>query len=124
MDELAKDVPFHRGAIDFDWSKLDAVLAYGAALKDCAGIMGVSDRTIERRIREKYDMKFVEYRDIKMSKTRLSLQQKAVNSALQKDNTTMLIFCLKNMCGWTDRERVEDKQEKPVEIVFRRESNG
>ena len=51
-------------------------------------------------------MTFEEYKDSKMDRTRLKLQQKAIIMA-NNGNATMMIFCLKNLCKWSDK--IEDK---------------
>ena len=91
--------------IELDWSKLDAILSYNAELNDAAEIMGCSPDTIERRIREHYDCTFAEYRNKKLGKVRIKLAQKAIAMAMN-GNTTMMIFCLKNLCKWKDRHDV------------------
>lgn len=96
-----------RPRIDFteeQWGLLDAILQYKATLEDCAGHLGCSEDTVENRVKERYGITFSEYRDKKMSSVRLSLQQKAIQQALSGGNNTMLIFCLKNMCGWSDKQ--------------------
>jgi len=44
-----------------------------------------------------------------MSHTRYALIQKAISEALN-GNTTMLIFSLKNLCGWADKQELDVAQ--------------
>lgn len=90
-----------RPELPFDWSKLDAILQYKASLEDAAEIMGVEKSTLAKKIEKKHGCNFSEYRDKKMAGVRLSLVQKAIQMAKGGDRT-MLIFCLKNLCKWTD----------------------
>lgn len=41
------------------------------------------------------------------SETKQRLKQKAIQRALIDNSDTMLIFCLKNYCGWTNNDKVE-----------------
>jgi hypothetical protein len=96
-----------RKIIELDWEKLDMLLKYQASLLDAAELCGCSEDTIERRIREKHNCTFAEYRNKKMAVTRIGLKQKAIKEATAKRvNTSLLIFCLKNLCGWTDKKEV------------------
>ena len=56
-------------------------------------------------------MTFTDYQHKKMSGTRLKLVQKAIQMA-DKGNATMLIFCLKNLCKWSDKSEAEITNEK------------
>ncbi len=99
--------------IDFDektWERLKTLLELKATKKICADILGVSQDTLRRRIEEKYKKSFSEYRDEKLSTTKIKLQQKAIMMALGGDRV-MLIFCLKNICGWTDKQEVKHEGE-------------
>lgn len=102
----------------FDWKLLDKILQYKPSLVDTADIMEVSGDTVARRIREKYDMTFAEYRNKKMAKVRMSLVQKAIELAMNGDRTLM-IFSLKNYCGWSDNpaEQLEDKS-KVIQLSY------
>lgn len=62
----------------------------------------ISQDTMYREIKRKHGLSFAEFRDKKTDLTRLKLVQKAVKMALD-GNATMLIFSLKNMCGWMDK---------------------
>lgn len=108
-----------RPKMDFDWSKLDAILQYKASLTDCAEIMGTSQSTIEKRIKKERGVNFSEYRDKKMSRTRLTLTQKAIDMA-KSGNVTMMIFCLKNLCGWSDRYEDAPVAAQEVRLVIDR----
>lgn len=74
--------------------------------EDCAAFLGCSLDTIERYLRKKYNKTFAEFRNENMVHTRFSLIRKAIQKAENGDNV-MLIFCLKNLCGWSDKQEVE-----------------
>ncbi len=87
---------------EIDFKVLDALLQFKVSLRFCADYMGVSIDAIRRRIKEKYDMTFSEYHQLKMEGTATKLQQKAIEMALN-GNTTMMIFSLKNLAQWSDK---------------------
>ena len=105
-----------RPKLEFDWSKLDAVLQYGASLKDCANIMDCCADTVEKRIKKERGMRFSEYRDKRMTGVKFTLIQKAIEAA-KNGNTTMLIFCLKNLCGWADKQ--EQDNDTQISITYK-----
>lgn len=101
----------------FDWKRLDSILQYHASLVDCEELMEVSDDTVRRRIRDKFDMTFEEYRNKKLAPTRMKLRQKALDMAFNKDNVPMLIFCLKNICHWADNVQATHEI-KPIQLKY------
>lgn len=100
---------------ELDWSKLDAVLQYGASLKDCAAIMDCSEDTVEKRIKEKHGILFTEYRSKRMTGVKYTLIQKAIDMA-KNGNVTMMIFALKNLCGWSDKQEVDQTTISTIKI--------
>ena len=90
----------------FSWDKLDGLLAYKSSLVVCAEILECHENTIKQHIKKRTGETFREYADKKLSRTRVKLVQKAIEQATS-GNTTMLIFCLKNLCGWADKAEVE-----------------
>lgn len=88
-----------------DYGRLDALLQFKVTVDFCADYLGVSRDTIFRRVKEDHGMTFGEYHKLKMQGTATKLQQKAIELAL-KGNPTMMIFALKNMAGWTDKQEV------------------
>lgn len=85
----------------FSWDKLDGLLAYKSSLLVCSDILEVSDTTIKNHIKKRYNMTFTEYAEKKLSRTKVKLVQKAIEMA-NSGHATMMIFCLKNICKWSD----------------------
>ena len=106
-----------RKKIKIDWGKLDAILQFHPTLNMCAGVLEISHDTLQKRIEEEKKCTFGEYREAKTSSIKIKLQQKAITKALSGDNT-MLIFCLKNLCGWADKQEVTTHQ--TVSIDFKK----
>lgn len=93
---------------EFNWEVLDAILQYGASKLDCAELTGVSEDTIDRRIKEEHGKNFSEYREAKKSKMRMKLRQKQFEMAL-KGNVPLLIWLGKNELGQSDKNEMEAK---------------
>lgn len=85
-----------------DDGNLKALMRMKPTLKDTAAFFEVSEDTIERYIKANWGMRFAEFRDQNMVHTRFSLIRTAIQKAEKGDNV-MLIFCLKNLCGWRDK---------------------
>jgi hypothetical protein len=100
---------------NLDYSALDALLQFKVSCNFCADYLGVSRDTIVRRIKEDHGLTFSEYHQLKKERTATKLQQKAIELAL-KGNSTMMIFCLKNLAGWSDKQEIE--QTSKVEITI------
>lgn len=100
-----------RPAKEIDLPKLKALMRLKPSLEDTAAFFECSERTIERVIRAEFKLSFVDFRQQNMVHTRLNIVRKAISKAEAGDNT-MLIFCLKNLCGWRDRQ--PDEVEKVV----------
>jgi len=86
---------------DLDWEKVKHLMQYRPTLEDASAFFDISKTTLEDKIKAEFDVTFREFRAKHMAKTRILLVQKAIQKALQGDNC-MLIFALKNFCGWTD----------------------
>lgn len=84
-------------------NKIKALMRLKPTLEDTAAFFECHPRTIERYIRDTFDLTFAEFRDQNMVHTRFGLVRKAISKAESGDNV-MLIFCLKNLCGWRDKQ--------------------
>ena len=102
-----------RKRIELDYKLFDGLLKCGATRVQCSNILEVSEDTIENRLREDHDTIFTDYRLKKLDHTVIKLTQKAIGLALN-GNITMLIFCLKNLCGWADKNDSKEISEKTV----------
>lgn len=103
-----------------DYGVVDTALYYGATIKQLKFLLAkkgvdISERTIQRAIERDKDKTFTEYRDEHKGGLQLKLTQKAVEMALN-GNVSMLIFCLKNLCGWSDKQETEVKNDIKINI--------
>lgn len=90
-----------------DENQLRTLMRLKPTLKDTAAFFECSEDTIERKCKELADVSFAEFRDQNMVHTRFSLVRKAITKAESGDNV-MLIFCLKNLCDWRDKQPGEE----------------
>lgn len=109
-----------RPKIEIPQEKLEALCRLNPTLKDCAAFFQCSEDTIELRAKEFGYASFTDLRAKNMVHTRLNLIRTAVKQA-ENGNTTMLIFSLKNLCGWADKQEVEQRVQS---IQIDREDDG
>jgi len=102
----------------FDYEHLERILSkYPLVEIEVAELMGVSTWTLEQRIKEKYNMTFLDLKKRKATNIKTRLINKAYDLALNQNNGQMLKFCLTNLAGWS--ERVENKiTESEIKIVI------
>lgn len=104
-----------RPRLEIDQNQLESLCRLNPTLKDCAAFFKCSEDTIENRSKEFGYDSFSDLRNKNMVHTRLSLVRGAVKKAENGDNT-MLIFCLKNLCGWADKQEVNQNQTISIDI--------
>lgn len=115
-DNIQKD--YDPNKAPFSWEKLDGLLAYKSSLVVCADILECHENSIKNHIKKRYGLTFTEYAEKKLSRTKVKLVQKAIEQATS-GNTTMLIFCLKNLCKWQDRqENIVDVAESAKKLII------
>ena len=109
----------------FSWDKLDGLLAHKSSLLMCSDILDCPESTIQNHIKKRYGLSFTEYANKKLSRTKVRLVQKALEQA-SSGNTTMLIFCLKNLCKWSDRnENTIELTNNAINLAYKlKETDG
>lgn len=105
MAELKKKRTYRGGGppkkiINMD--QLKQLMRLNPTLADTAAFFECSERHIDRVIKTKHKLTFVEFRKQNMVHTRLMLVRTMIKKAEQGDNT-MLIWCSKNLIGWSDK---------------------
>ena len=110
-----------RKKIELDYKIVDTALYYGATMKQVQFLLErngttLDIKTIERRIKADKGMLFTEYIDKHKEGLKLKLVQKAVEMAFS-GNSTIMIFCLKNLCAWHDGNK-EINDGKPIAITI------
>ena len=107
--------------IPFDWEKFDSILQFKPPKQVCSDIMGVSEDVIERRIKEKFECTFSEYRARRMGPMKIRLAQKVIQMALN-GNVPCLIFASKVYLGWSDKP-IEEQNKEIANVVLNIPSN-
>ena len=83
-------------------------------LEDCAAILEMDTSTVDKFIKRTYKVSFSEFRNQNMAHTRFMIIRNIIKEC-EKGNTAMLIYASKNLCGWTDKQEVEQTN-KNIEI--------
>lgn len=101
-----------RPAKGIDLEQLKNLMRMRPTLEDTAAFFGVSERTITRLITKHFNTGFVEFQRQFLMPTRYDLVRRALVEAMKTPvNTQMLIFCLKNLNGWSEKTTAEIQAE-------------
>lgn len=111
--------------IEIDMEQLEALCRMKPSLYDCARFFKCSEDTIERRIKERFNITFAEFRDQSMVHTKYDLIRDALNKA--KTDTKMHVFALKNLADWrekTDLTSGGKEMAPPAQVTIVLPANG
>lgn len=92
--------------IDLDFEQLEDLCGIFCTKREVASIFRCSEETIDRRIREKYDMSWKEYYAKHKGIGKVSLRRKQLEVALE-GNPTLLIWLGKQFLEQKDQSKVE-----------------
>jgi phosphate-selective porin len=102
--------------IEVDQEQFEALCRLNPTLKDAAAFFKCSIDTIEQRSKDFGYETFADARDKNMAHTRFRLIRKALHMA-ESGNTAMMIFALKNLCGWSDKFESNDVEGTERKII-------
>ena len=114
-----------RKKISIDWKYVDDKLAKFWEGTEVAAGLGIEFKTLERRIKEKYNVHFGDYKAQKRAKGESVLRELQLKTALE-GNVTMQIWLGKQYLGQSDKKEMNIPGiEKIGEIVLTSvKSNG
>jgi hypothetical protein len=104
--------------IDIDYKKLERYMWSNPTLEMTTLFFGISAETIEKTIQERYALTFSEFREKNILYTRNALVQKAIQQALEGNNTALHIFALKNICGWSDSINMNVNTPQSIQLKY------
>lgn len=105
---------------DKDWKFLETVCQYYIPLEEAADLIGCSDTTLKRRIKERYPgLSFEQYRRKCMAKTKHNLRAAQIRTALN-GNAALQIWLGKNMLGQSDNPDNNKVDDRPIQITIKR----
>ena len=108
-----------RKKISIDWEYVDKKLANFWEGTEVAAGLGIEFKTLERRIKEKYNVHFGDYKAQKRAKGESVIRELQLKTALE-GNVTMQIWLGKQYLGQKDKTDHTSKGDSinPVEIVL------
>lgn len=105
-----------RPPVGIDRDKLEGLMAFNPTLADTAAFFKCSESTIGEFIKDQYGITFQEFRSQRMIHTKLKLVDRAIRRTDKSD--VMLIFALKNLCGWTDKLALGADEDRPIRLNY------
>lgn len=108
-----------RPKIKIDMQQLAAFCRLKPSLQDCAWFFKCSGDIIERNIKSATGLTFSEFRNQNAVYSRFELIRSAMRKAETSD--TMHIFCLKNLCDWTDKQKIESEVNGGIVVQLTKE---
>lgn len=101
--------------LEFDgWDQLDALIVW-ANQAYCAEKLGISVDTLARRIKEKFNCGFADYKHKRTEPMRVNLLKKQYDVAMN-GNVSMLIWLGKQHLGQKDKHETETKGTVQINI--------
>ena len=105
-----------------DWEQIKRLTTAGAGAPAIAEIMKISSETIYRRCKSDLKMDFVDFRAKNKEIGNDALLTKGYSLAINGDKT-MLIFYLKNRCGFADHTIIDATVSEATEEAFLKAMN-
>jgi len=118
---MAKGEGSGRPPKEIKHEQLKAIMRLNPTLKDTAAFFECSEDTITRLIKNEFgDLNFAEFREQNMVHTRMTLIRNALKMA-EKGQPAMMIFCLKNLCGWKDKWETDlpDETKNIIKLAYK-----
>lgn len=106
-----------RPRLEIDDAKLKGLMRLKPTLEDTAAFFECSTSHIEKYVKATYGVSFSEFREQNMVHTRMMLIRKAIQMA-ESGNVPMLIFALKNLTDWKDKQETTINEMKPIQLKY------
>jgi len=110
-----------RPRAEIDWEQFEKLIWIPVlSSEQLSDILGVSKRTLERHVKDKYDLTIDAVREQKQGPMRQRLFSSLWKNATEQGNVAAQIWLTKNIFGWRDhREQVSvEKQDDKLVIQF------
>lgn len=103
---------------EIDFKQLDQLCAIQCTQEEVASFFECSIDTIEARIKEQFGMTFPEYFEEKKSSGRISLRRAQFQSAVTKQNPTMMIWLGKQYLNQSDKTIIENPNDRDQKLII------
>jgi hypothetical protein len=104
------------------WRQIEELCLIQATGEEIARVIGVDYDTLQRRIKEEYEVSAAEYIKALAAPGVISLRRAQWKNAIENENTTMQIWLGKQYLGQKDKEEVD--QNTVVRVIDQSNSQG
>lgn len=111
---MSQNEKIGRPEIQIDLEQLTQLMRLQPSLEDTASVMGCGQSKIHTFLRDNLGVTFQEFREQNKGHARIKVMQKALE-AVDKGSIPMIIFCLKNLWGWSDAKHIDVNFDAPKE---------
>ena len=94
--------------VEINWDEAEKIAGLGPSKEVLADYLGVSVQVLDLRCKKEYGLTGLEFIQRFMAPMKMRLLSVAIEEAIKKRNSTLLIFLLKNYCDMTDRKEVKE----------------
>jgi len=101
-----------RPKIEIDWKQFEYYCELQCTLRECADSLNCSERTLEDRVKEHYNLRFCDVFKLKRQKGLMSLRRNMFE--LSKKSADMSKFLAKNWLGMKDTTEIIGDESKPL----------
>lgn len=115
-----KESKMGRPTIEIDWVLFDYLCHLQCTLEEIAGAFGCSEDTIQKRVKEEYNVTFTVYYAEKSAFGKASLRRTQFKKAVQDEDVKMLIHLGKQYLNQSDKTEAKlNFPERDFNINFR-----
>ena len=98
------------------WKLLDSLIIWSAHFEYIAEQLGISEDTLNKRVKDRYGTTLTEYRNKKKEQIKINIRKAQYDLGVTQKNPTMLIWLGKNECGQSDKQEVSNTQKIEINI--------
>lgn len=114
---MAEEAKTKRGYnIEVDWDTFDKLCQIQCTKAEIASVLGCSEDTIERRVKEEYEVTFAVHYTNRAAGGRAALRRKQFEVAM-KGSVPMLIWLGKNTLSQSDKNEIQHSA-RPISINY------
>ena len=100
------------------WKQVENMCSIHCTLDEICGIMDITDKTLTRMLKERYDLDFSAFFKKYSAGGKMSIRRAQFRSGVEKGNTAMLIWLGKQYLGQRDHFVEEEHHNNIIKLAY------